>query len=217
MEEDWQSAAFSSRHMHNRVHQNKHSRRSRPFDVYHTFGSYTCKCAVWQKQHASQDTEQEVTLELYRLSPKGEGIIGEISFPGVLKATVILAASRASLDRTVREVEGEVEPEASVEDEGSDNRIQPDEEGAARFHTFEKNSFRAPKFFFHWNGIVEESDAAASDRGYVVFSGNECRKFKGTITCSAKGWKDAAISGHKIVSRKASDMPVNWNGSACDF
>lgn len=221
MEDDeWQSAAFSSRHMHNRVHQGKHSRRNRPFDVYQTFGSYTCKCAAWERSDAARDAELQVTLELYRLTPNGEGVLGEIRFPGVLEAVVVLAASRKSLEATIDAIEEEEDGKVGGKKGGGDDEDEEEEEEDeenARFDTFEKNSFRAPKFWLQWNGALEGTETASSDRGYVVFSGNDCRKFKGTITCGEKGWKDVAISGHKMVGRKSSDAPISWNGRACTW
>lgn len=215
MEDDeWQSAAFGSRHMHNRVHQGKHSRRNRPFDVYQTFASYSCKCAAWEKSQEDQSAEREVTLELYRLNPGGEGIFGEIHFPGMLKAAVVLAASRTTLDTAVEELERDVSGEESRKDH-ADAEGEEDEDKIGRFQQFEKNSFRAPKFWLQWNGKLEGSEEFIGDRGYFVFSGNDCRKFKGTITCAAKGWKDVAISGHKVAGRKSSDIPINWNGRPC--
>ncbi|KAJ4351609.1 uncharacterized protein N0V89_006952 [Didymosphaeria variabile] len=224
MDDDWQTDVLTSRHMHNRVH-NRPNRRNRPFDIHKTFGSYTCKCAAGQGKQNQRNSQQEITLELYRLSPNGAGIVGEFKFPGVLEAAVILAASRASLDSTVNEVEAE----AIEDDDGNDERDESqgddesdasdaedpeserDSEDPARFRRFEKNSFRAPKFWLRWNGIVEGSEVVTTDMGYIVFSGADCRKFKGTITCGPLGWKDIAISGHKVAGRGASDVPVKWD------
>ncbi|KAL1593318.1 hypothetical protein SLS60_010926 [Paraconiothyrium brasiliense] len=220
MDDDWQSEVLTSRHMHNRVH-NKPNRRNRPFDVHKTFGSYTCKCAAWQSKQDERIQQQEITLELYRLTPNEEGIVGELKFPGTLEAAVILAASRASLDTAVSEVEAEAieedgrdEGQGDDENEASDaedHENEQDSEEPARFRRFEKNSFRVPKFWLRWSGMVEGSEVVTSDLGYVVFSGTDCRKFKGTITCGPRGWKDVAISGHRIAGRGASDVPVRWN------
>ncbi|KAF1972069.1 hypothetical protein BU23DRAFT_590215 [Bimuria novae-zelandiae CBS 107.79] len=194
-DEDWQSAAFNSRHMHNRVHQDKKSRRNRPFDVHKTLGSYKCKCVTWARSHAHRATGQEVTMELYRLTLNGEAIIGEICFPGMLKAAIVLAASRTSLDNTVRELVAHTETEDSAgdnngndEEEGEEDEEDEElEEETTRFDTFEKNSLRAPRFWLRWNVALEGFEFATADSGYLVFSGDECRKFKGTITCSEKG------------------------------
>lgn len=228
MDEEWQTAAFGSRHMHNRV-QNRSSRNNRPFDVHKAFGSYTCKCPAWRKRFHSGDDEEDITLQLYRLSSDGEGVLGEIHFPHALDATVVLSGSRASLNRTIKEIEVDLKDEDGTEKEieetaetGEQDSNESDAEDSgnergfekepARLRNFEKNSFREPKFWIRWQGEVDGSKAVASDLGYVVFSGNECRKFKGTITCGALGWKDVAISGCKISSRGSSDVPVHWNG-----
>lgn len=92
-----------------------------------------------------------------------------------------------------------------------------------RFATFEKNSFRQPKFWLAWSGhvlaasvppsaesVTDASTTATtngSGRGYVVFSGNECRKFKGTISCGALGWDDVAVEGWKRVTMGERDCP----------
>jgi hypothetical protein len=227
MDDDWQTAAFASRHMHNRV-QNKPSRRNRPFDVHKTFGSYACKCASWKSKYDEHGDGGDITLELYRLSPNGESILGEIHFPRALEAAVVLSGSRASLKETVQEMEADSDEENEENEEVDDDDGQgscesgksdaedltherDSEEEPARFRKFEKNSFRAPKFWIRWNGVVEGSEGVTSDLGYVVFSGADCRKFKGTITCGPLGWKDVAISGHKISGRGASDVPIKWN------
>jgi hypothetical protein len=229
--EDWQDTVFSSRHMHNRVNRNGNnstgrSKRNQPFDVRKTFGTYACKCATWQKMASGleeYDSEKEVVLELYRLTENREGVIGEIRLPGVLDAAVIMAASRKSLHRTVQEAGAEdVEsddvsgPESSEDGVDDDNEEEESEQESDRFDTFEKNSFREPKFWLRWNGILTPdakgggSESRESDLGYIVFAQNDCRKFKGTISCSSLGWKDVAISGRKIAGRAESDVPVAW-------
>ena len=226
--DDWQDAAFSTRHMHNRVGGNNRSKHTTSFNVRKTFGSYSVKCPAQQKiVNATDDaqTEQPATLELYRLTENGEGIIGEISLPGALHAAVILAGSRASLRRSVAEMEPEEEEEEEKGDDQQGNDSDDDDDNVGednherdRFETFEKNSFRSPKFWFQWNGeptselprASAESGTTMSELGYIVFTGNDCRKFKGTINCSTLKWKNVAITGHKVVSRSESDVAVNW-------
>jgi hypothetical protein len=228
--DDWQDAVFSSRHMHNRVNRNGNnstgrSKHNQAFDVRRTFGTYACRCAAWQRMASSMDdydSEKEIVLELYRLTDNRQGVIGEIRFPGILDAAVILAASRGSLRRTVQEA-GEEDTEsddvsepANSDDEGVDDDEEESEQETDRFDTFEKNSFREPKFWLRWNGTLtpgatgRESESRESDLGYIVFSQNDCRKFKGTMNCSSLGWKDVAISGRQISGRTESDVPVDW-------
>ena len=215
MADDWQDAAFSSRHMHNR---NQRGSKSKRFDVRKTFGSYEIRCPAWQKLDGVS-SDASATLEAYRLTENGEGVVGELALPGALKAAVVMAASRESLRRTIEELEGEEDgDEDESEDEESDEL--PESPQQTRFETFEKNSFRSPKFWLRWSGIPtpqEDPKAAKSGNasldtglGYVVFSGNDCQKFKGTLNCSALGWKDIAINGHKIAGRSESDIPVFW-------
>lgn len=227
MDDDWQSAVFGSRHMHNRV-QNKFSRKNRPFDVHKTFGNYECKCAAWKSRHDNHDGEKDITLELYRLSPNEEGVLGKIHFPHALDAAVILSGSRASLSRTVQDMEVELdededdtEEREGNDEDGSDEGPTSDAKGLMddrnfreepRFRKFEKNSFREPKFWIRWNGVTAGSEVVTSDLGYVIFSGTDCRKFKGAITCGPLGWKDVAISGRRISGRGSSDVPIIWDG-----
>jgi hypothetical protein len=214
MSDDWQDTAFSSRHMHNR--RGSKSKRS-TFDVRKTFGSYEIKCPAWQKLD-DVASDQAASLELYRLTENGEGVVGQLGLPGALDAAVVLAASRESLRRTVETVEDDEDEDDDDDDE------EEDEEQPNRFETFEKNSFRSPKFWFRWSGTpasqrpsspklsrkASEGDDVETGLGYIVFAGNDCRKFKGTLNCEALGWKDVAITGHKIAARSESDVPVVW-------
>ncbi|KAF2023312.1 hypothetical protein EK21DRAFT_81225 [Setomelanomma holmii] len=212
MSDDWQDAAFSSRHMHNR--RGSSNKSAKPFDVRKTFGSYSLKCSAWQKLDGVS-IDNDAVLELYRLTENGEGVVGELALPGALRAAVVFVANRASLRRVVDEFEEEEKSEDGEEDE-------EDEEGEDgehnRFETFEKNSFRSPKFWFRWNGVPAQSKSGKSGGdeeyetglGYIVFAGNDCRKFKATISCSSLSWKDAPITGHKISGRSESDIPVTW-------
>lgn len=164
-------------------------------------------------------------MELYRLTDSGEGVVGQLFLPGVLHSSIILAGSRDSLRRTIADVESDEDEtdDDEQEDEGDSDNIEPESPAKTRFDTFEKNSFRSPKFWFRWSGVPlassptaapskDEADACESDLGYIVFSGNDCRKFKGTINCASLAWKNAAISGHKLVARSESNAQVAWGG-----
>jgi hypothetical protein len=221
MADDWQDAAFSSRHMHNNRGGGK-SKRSN-FDVRKTFGSYELKCPAFLKLE-DVSPEQSASLELYRMTENGEGVVGEIALPGALNAAVVLAASRESLRRTIEDMEEDDNDEEENEDDEEDH--DSDAASPNRFETFEKNSFRSPKFWFKWSGAPvcksstptspkagkksKENAEVQTGLGYIVFSGNDCRKFKGTINCETFGWKDVAITGHKIAARSESDVPVAW-------
>lgn len=234
--DDWQDAAFSTRHMHSRVSgSGNRSTRSNAFDVRRTFGTYSIQCPAQQKIMATANgalSDQHASLQLYRLTENGEGIIGELSLPGVLHAAVILAGSRESLRRTVLEMESESDKDETEKenDEIDPHGLEPSETATesdpardpfeSRFETFEKNSFRSPKFWFQWRGRPTTSMSAQgsanpgpsmSEMGYLVFTGNNCRKVKGTINCSFVNWTNTAITGHKVTSRSESNTLVYWD------
>ena len=165
------------------------------------------------------------TLELYRLTDNSQGVVGQLSLPGVLQAAVILAASRDSLQRIISELEPttqannvETMEDDNDEDEeasDSDEEVSDEEPEPDRFGTFEKNSFRSPKFWLQWNGDLSPTSTRDSEKheaglGYIVFTGNDCRKFKGTLNCASLAWKDVSFSGHRIAARSESDVPVVW-------
>ncbi|KAH6872745.1 hypothetical protein J4E91_001111 [Alternaria rosae] len=221
--DDWQDAAFSTRHMHNRTGRSGKSKHTSAFDVHKTFASYSVKCPAWQKAlGATGDAqrEQDASLELYRLTEGGEGVVGQLSLPGLLQVSVILAGSRDSLRRTIAEIEPDEpnEEEDNDDDEEESDNTEPESPERSRFETFEKNSFRSPKFWFRWSGCPTDSSHNTSkapehnetELGYIVFSGNDCRKFKGTINCTSLKWKNVAITGHKLVARSSSDAQVTW-------
>ncbi|KAI1344487.1 catalase [Xylariaceae sp. FL0016] len=241
--DDWQETAFTSRHVHNRV--GRHSGRAKgrgAFDVRKSFGTYALERGNSRKGHAtSKEAPNEgnamSTLEIYRLTEAGNGLIGEIVLAGALTATVVLTGSRSTLQTLVSEMESAQGPTmggprdadhtgadgASVEDEASaDSAVDSEEDNTTetsqrrRFRNFEKNSFRSPKFWLQWRGHVSKDTREVPDVedetgiGYLVFSGSDCRKFQGTISCKSLGWNNAAFSGRKEVSRSERDVPVSW-------
>lgn len=270
--DDWQDHALTTRHMHNRNSRRASGKgkKNAPFDVRKTFGEYEVKCASWERALGELDDEDrqddDAAFELLRLSDDGQGVLGELVLPGVLRAAVVLAASRKTLAIVTRHLAGEDEDEGEEgsgdeddeHDENSDDDDNHnDQETPSRFDTFEKNSFRSPKFWLAWNGALtlptpsspppdspplKTQNAAspppsptlhrtgssfpppkpattsrthqspAEGLGYVVFTGNDCRKFKGTLNCKELGWKDVAFSGFKAVSRSESDRQLLWGG-----
>ncbi|UPX20164.1 uncharacterized protein EKO05_0010405 [Ascochyta rabiei] len=291
--DDWQDHALSTRHMHNRNSRRASGkgRKGAAFDVRKTFGEYQVKCASWERAlgelEDAERGEEAAGLELLRLTDDGQGVLGELVLPGVLRAAVVLAASRRILQFLTTQLSGEGPEEEEEDDDDDDheatNDHEADEEDSderdahdddddehqdqpPRFATFEKNSFRSPKFWLAWNGTLPPRSTAASPPpsptharkphfptasdsppptptlsrtgssfpppkplrssssssssaptqadglGYVVFTGNECRKFKGTLSCRELGWRDVAFSGLKSVSRSESDRQVVWGG-----
>ncbi|KAK2046173.1 catalase [Colletotrichum somersetense] len=265
--DDWQEAAFTARHVHNRSSKSKagggRGRRGGAFEVKKTFGNYEIKCPNATKMSSESGKNKRKAaspaLDVFRLSEDGEGLLGYLSLPGTLEASVILAGSRKVLQHVVSQFENEQEPEIHLKNKEenkdsydkkqdvsatfvhdsacqAEDHLRSDDEGDAdesedqheedkergRFQQFEKNSFRSPKFWFQWKGQVATSSAAPdchtpetqkshTGRGYIVFSGNDCRSFKGTITCDALNWKDVSLSGWKQVSMSERDVPFAWS------
>ncbi|KAF4984480.1 hypothetical protein FZEAL_328 [Fusarium zealandicum] len=119
--------------------------------------------------------------------------------------------------RSAEEDSGDEGPSPSADNEGftATHLTSNETKQQKRFKDFEKNSFRQPKFWLRWQGRVyarSDNDTipepAASGMGYVVFSGNKCRDFKGTLSCEALGWKDVSLRGWKRVEMKERDTRV---------
>ncbi|KAI1333318.1 hypothetical protein F5Y16DRAFT_9651 [Xylariaceae sp. FL0255] len=255
MDDDWQEAAFNSRHIHNRVGRNSgRGKRFAAFDVQHSLGTYTLDARSLQrrcdntsmKSATTNKKPNDSTLEVFRLTNNGDGLLGSIDIPTVLECTVVLAGSRKALQAITEEVDEQLEPlhmsrkasdeliqetyqvkddissseadddiDEEVELSASDNLEPSDIAERRRFQAFEKNSFRAPKFWMAWRG--RRMDSSSADRaeeafgsGYLVFSGNDCRKFRGTISCENAGWDNVSFSGWKAVPRSARDTAVCW-------
>lgn len=234
---DWEDATLSSRHMHNRVGKQgrgKGGKSGGAFNVQKTFGTFEVKCPAATKL-ASSDTEntQTAKLEVYTLNDDGNALLAELFLPGVLHATVLLAGSRKTMSSVVRGFEAETAAQDEVEVDASANasRSELDDSGESegehesqadddpadrRAREFEKNSFRSPKFWMRWQGELLQSSPnghgsnSITDSGYVVFSGNNCDKFQGTISCEQLDWKNVKIDGWKTASRSARDFAVAW-------
>ncbi|KAK7935879.1 hypothetical protein PG985_001374 [Apiospora marii] len=104
--------------------------------------------------------------------------------------------------------------DAADSDSSTDaGRQSLEEKQQGRFETFEKNSFRSPKFWSRFQGHEPRTDevASRSGTGYLVFSGKDCRKFEGTISCDAINWDNKKISGWKTIKRSERDTPVLWH------
>lgn len=229
MADDWQETAFNNRHMHNRnARGSRSSKSNNAFDVRKTYGSYEIKCPAWQKLE-NVSTDNTASLELYRLTENGLGVVGEISLPGAFRAALLLAGSRESMRRTLEDLEDNDNNIETNEDQDQDeSEEESSNEEPDRFSTFEKNSFRTPKFWLKYNATKppppppkknarqpakepeDDGSIEGTGMGYIVFTGNQCRKFKGTISCEELGWKDVSISGFKDVGRSESDTRVVW-------
>lgn len=141
------------------------------------------------------------------------------------------SSSSKSLDqRAGNAVNGDAEEEDEDDDEDEDEESSGDEEGLSshenrqrrRLATFEKNSFRQPKFWFRWQGVVSEDALAGLEdlelkggkvhgSGYVVFSGNDCRRFQGTMTSEQLGWNNVKMTGWKAKPQPERDFEIQWS------
>lgn len=88
-----------------------------------------------------------------------------------------------------------------------------------RIATFEKNSFRQPKFWFRWQGVVvhgggHEETTRAHGSGYVVFSSNDCKRFQGTMTSEDLGWNNVKMNGFKTKPQPERDFEFRWSREA---
>lgn len=251
MAEEWQEAAFSNRHVHNRIRGGRNQgRKARPgavFDVRKTFGTYDLKCPAAEKTTVAHDGADHdpanSRLELYRLNERGDAVLGELSLSTVLHGVVILAGGRKVINSVIASLSQEAEasdvedgeanaPRAHTQndrngsegeadvlnDAESDSSDEDDNEDASnrRFKTFEKNSFRSPKFWLRWQGSIPSqspeagTNSVTTGSGYIVFAGNDCSKFQGTISCEELGWDNVKISGRKEATRSTRDTEISW-------
>ncbi|KAK4544022.1 hypothetical protein LTR36_004520 [Oleoguttula mirabilis] len=103
-------------------------------------------------------------------------------------------------------VEGEDLPtQTEHDDTEAETELEArDRKDNERVAAFGKNSFRAPKFWLHWQGDVTTKDGEEvreRNQGYVSFAGNECSEFQSTMSCKALGWKDASMHGRRVTGR----------------
>ncbi|KAK8002652.1 hypothetical protein PG989_002371 [Apiospora arundinis] len=238
---DWEDTFRSSRHIHNRVGGRAGKSKAGDknhggaFDVRKTFGTYEVKLGKGKQASSS-------TLEILRLTADGRGVIGDLRLEGQLAATVLMTGSRKVLTSIVdglaestelsSEAAGnekcdgdQVNDADGSADTGSDGAESSDadaesqsheERQQGRFETFEKNSFRSPKFWLRFQKHENQTPEAgpAFGNGYLVFSGNDCRKFDGTISCDALSWDNKKLSGWKTISRSERDTPMVWHRQA---
>ena len=104
---------------------------------------------------------------------------------------------------------------------GESNEDEKDEPASPnRFATFEKNSFRSPKFWIEWQGRPLPSPAASGtstpssldeeqNSGYIVF-GNDCKKFDATLSVQRLGWKNQKLRGWKLKSVSERQDDFTW-------
>lgn len=239
--DDWQETAFSNRHVHNRLGRRDKGgsgKANATFDVTKTFGTYEIRCPAVQKLPGGDDGSSPARMELFRLNEDGNAVLGELSLSPALHATVVLAASRKTMKAVVAMLDRQVAEVAEVVDEDGPDRDQGDKDGHveaegddsagddssddegveedsnSRYRTFEKNSFRSPKFWLQWQGQVSHGEAGSetleTDSGYLVFAKNDCSKLQGTISCGALGWNNVKLQGRKVATKSTRDTTVSW-------
>lgn len=214
------------------------------FNVAKTFGTYEVECPAANKLSKAKEADAQMSkLEIYRLNEGGNALICELWLSNVLQASVLLAGSRKIMNSVIENLDthsefedqedqhpnvqssstsSEMKERSNSDNESNTSSERPaeghddDEKLNNRFETFEKNSFRSPKFWLRWQGRItqplatNEENETHTGPGYMVFSGNDCSTFQGTISCEGLGWKDVKLSGRKSASRSARDAAVVW-------
>nr|XP_023908583.1 uncharacterized protein LOC112020255 [Quercus suber] len=228
--DDWQDQAFSQKRIPKGRAGRGKGRGPATFEVKKTFGSYTMTGNALDR--AEDAARVFHSFEIHGLDETGEGLVGSFSGTGVTSGVALLTGNRRTLERLVAESEDSGEPEEDEPQDGdsedsdqledgeeSDQKSlsgieESDRKEAQRVQAFEKNSFRKPKFWMQWKAPVINTAGGAtvveSNRAYIVFSGNDCKTFKGTISSEVLGWKDVAIAGRKMIS-KPRECPLLWN------
>lgn len=221
MDDSWQDAALSNRHLHNRTKGRNIGAGGKSkslFDVRRIFGTYEVKCAAAEKKAKDAASTTAARLEVHGLNDAGNAVYAELILPGVLHANCILAGSRKTLSRVVEGFKkGDADDDEDEDSEDDEDHDEDDLENQ-RAHEFEKNSFRSPKFWVKWQGRIicssqkDESskDKLETDMGYLVFSGNSCDKFEGTLSCEALEWKNTKIKGWSIATKPQRDFAMEW-------
>lgn len=113
--------------------------------------------------------------------------------------------NNAEIDSDVAENDDDGSEVSGSDEDANDEAASPN-----RFATFEKNSFRSPKFWIAWQGRALSSPAAPGsstplfpdeerNSGYIVFS-NDCKKFDATLTTPSLEWKNQKLRGWKLKS-----------------
>lgn len=189
------------------------------------------------RSNSNSDGAGDVVLEIYRLTDGEDGILGSLKCPGVFEATVVFAGSRkllAKITRHLEQADSERQGRSVAEEgQGSDEDAEDENEHGAsssegdlgdgtlnresrqrrRVATFEKNSFRQPKFWFRWQGVIDDEETTqVHGSGYVVFSGNDCKRFQGTMTSEQLGWNNVKMNGWKTRPQPERDFEIRWQG-----
>lgn len=176
---DWQEAAFSQRHVHNRSAKTGRSKHAE-FDVQRTLGSYEVECAAARKLKPNAGVGMNSKLEIYCLDTAGHALYAELVIPEVLHAVVLLTASRKTMKKTIARLEEqfvgtqEGEPEGQAANSEANRVDGPDEDGGAQVESHKRSAGRA-------NYSEDDNDEDAED--------------------DDDGGKEASDSEHKVSNR----------------
>lgn len=134
------------------------------------------------------------------------------------------SAEMAEVDDQEETSSEDDEDEPGGEDEEADGLGSREVRQQRRFAKFAKNSFRHPKFWFRWQGNVVDQDdlppaleslgatggSKVHGSGYVVFSGNDCKRFQGTLTSEQLAWNNVKMTGFKTKPQPERDFEIQW-------
>jgi len=239
--DDWQEAAFNNRripHGRSKKGGKAGSRKGAgTFDPKQALGTYELSGNAVERL-LSDTAGQKATFDIHEVTETPGGLTGSLVIRDKLRAALLLAGSRKMLSRLVEEAEEEAVEAAESEgaspsgrddgnedsQDGSDNddvgsvEEARDRRANERIQAFEKNSFRSPKFWLQWQGDISVStdgnnseEVCERNQGYIIFSGNDCKDFQGTLSCKEYGWKDVAIRGRKVTSKASRPPPFLWS------
>lgn len=218
-DDDALSNILSSRRIpHSRAGKKGSSQQT--FDPLTAVGTYEILCKA---DGLDRNTASSITV--HGLTEDNSTLIVRLIIGNVVDAIGILAGSRKVMKAKVDELEADHDQNESSDESGGDNpdamgtgsddqsREEPDDMHNRRVATFEKNSFRNPKFWLCWRGVVRKNGEGASigekNFGYLIWKNNRCEQFEGTISCDALGWKNVKIKGHR-TRKGASECHLNW-------
>ncbi|CAM1504575.1 Fc.00g021660.m01.CDS01 [Cosmosporella sp. VM-42] len=211
MEDEWHETAFTTKHIPH--HMSKSHTKKISFDVRKLFGRYEIKCPSAsapskEPPNSNRRKTRKATIEMFRLSDDGDGVLGHITLPGTLEAEIVLSGSRKTLNTLISKLNGTApsSPDSVAEIQHGLSADRP---------SFEKNSFRVPKFWLRYKSTSDSNDTGT---GYLIFSGNDCRRFRGTLSSEARGWDNFAVSGWKAVWMSERDVSFQWgerDGNSC--
>lgn len=199
------------------------------FDPLRARGRYEVGLGSGKKHTGGSDQVSNSWLEIHELTEGNDALIGTFSFASKAQGMCVLAGSRKGLAKAVQSLEStEDVEETSPEDDADDDEAEEtdlqqhksileleDEKQSRTKKAFEKNTFRSPKFWMTWRSSASTTvdDAVEPNikkTAYLVFAGNDCQRFEGTISSTALDWDNLKVRGRKIHSR-ASPCPLTWS------